>query len=166
MSSVKDFLKRLGSTVGLADGDVTLVKDLFKITSCVTALAFAADDDTQRQVLFKNSTAHRMRLLTAQFVPDAAVTASDTNYSTLTLIHTTTPASGTGTAASASTKITGGLGNLTAETPYSLTNTTTEADRWLEAGEYAVVLLDGTAGTGVDLPIGMWILTYERGPND
>ena len=162
MTTAKDYVNRLGGTAAIDDGGVTLANDLHKQVVVVTGLEFTADDNTQRQVLWKNATAHAYRLISAEFVPEAAVTADNTNYSTVAIAHQAAPAAALGdVAASMQTSIAAGTGNWVANTPEALTLSATEADKVIAAGEYAVLELDGTEGTGVNLPVGVWVLVYE-----
>lgn len=162
MASIRSFISRFAGTAALPEEAAApgCANDLFKRVVMVTGFAFEADDNTQRQVLFKNACGYDLRLVSAEFVPEAAVTAHDTNYSTVELAHQANPA---GTladpAAAMQTTVTAGTGDWVANTPEALTIDADEAV--LAAGEYAVVELDGTAGTGVDLPIGTWVLVYE-----
>ncbi len=167
MASIRSLIDRLSGTLGLAEENApstpaNVVNNLFKHVVVVSGFAFEADDNTQRQVLFKNPFDFDLRLVSAEFVPEAAVTAHDTNFSTVELAHQAAPAGTLGdVAASMQTTITAGTGDWVANTPEALTKSSTFTDLILEAGHYAVVELDGTAGTGVDLPIGTWVLVYE-----
>jgi hypothetical protein len=161
MSSAQDFVSRFAGTTGVPDGGETLVKDFFKRVVVAHTPAFEADDNNQRVVVFKNPFTYDLRLIAAEWIPDAAVTADNTNFSVVNLYHTDTPASGTDKLALTASTTVAGTGNLTAETPETLTVSTTEANKILEPGEYAVWHNDGTNGTGVDLPIGRLVLVYE-----
>lgn len=161
---------RLAGTLALPDAaDENLsgedvVHGMLRRQHLVTLHAFEADDDTQRQILFKNTAPYSLRLVTCELTPDAAVTADNTNYSVISVYHTDTPASGTDKlAAQATTEITG-LDDLVAETPVNITLSATNANRIIAPDEYAVLLLDGTNGLGVDLPIGTMLLEWEIVP--
>jgi hypothetical protein len=166
MSDVADVMNALAGTLANDRGGLDIIKSLFnKHLTCPTP-AFEADDNTQRVILFKNTTNHDLRLLSAEWTPDAAITASDTNYTIMNLYLTDTPASGTDklavTGRTTATGASNPTGNITAETPEALVVTTTEADRILAAGEYIVLFCDGaTGGTGLDLPIGRMVLELE-----
>lgn len=163
VTSAKDIVNRFkGSTALPTEGDIPgSANDVFKRQFVVTALAFEADDNTQRQLLAENPFGFDLRLISAKFVPEAAVTADNTNYSTIDVYHTDDPAGSlTGPAASGTTEITG-LDDFVANTPVVIPLSSTEANKILPAGEYAVLALDGTAGVGVDLPVGVWSLVYE-----
>lgn len=166
MSNVSETLEALAGTLANDRGGLDLIKSLFSQHLTCPTPAFEADDNTQRVILFKNTTNHDLRLLSAEWTPDAAITASDTNYTIMNLYFTDTPASGTThLAVTARTTATGSnnpTGNITAETPEALVVTTTEADRILAPGEYIVLFCDGaTGGTGLDLPIGRMVLELE-----
>lgn len=163
MTDVADVMNALAGTFANDRGGIDLIKALLSEHITSPTPTFEADDNAQRVVIFKNTTNYNLRLLSAEWIPDAAITASDTNYTIIHLYFTDTPASGTDkTAVTAQTTVTAGTGNITAETPEVLTVTSTEADRVLEPGEYIVWHNDGaTGGTGLDLPIGRLILELE-----
>jgi hypothetical protein len=162
MSSATDFLARFGGTVGNPDGGESLVKDLFKRVITVNTKALVADTSA-RDVVWKNPmTGVSLRLVDAEYIPDVAVTAHDTNFTVLNVYHVVTPASGTDKLAATASTTTTGTGNLVADTPEDLNLSATEANKILAPGEYIVWLTDGaTNGTGVALPVGHLVLTYE-----
>lgn len=161
MSSAQDFIARFGGTTGVPDGGESLVKNLFKRTMTFTVAAFEADDNTNRHVLWKNATDINLRVVGVEYIPDAAVTASDTNFSEINVYHEATPASGTDKLAATLSTTVAGPGDFVADTPEALNLSATEANKILEPDEYLVIEFDGTAGLGVDLPTARVIVTYE-----
>ena len=80
MSNVSDTLEALAGTLANDRGGLDLIKALFAQHLTSTTPTFEADDNAQRVVIFKNTSNFNMRLLSAEWIPDAAITASDTNY--------------------------------------------------------------------------------------
>ena len=159
MSTAKDFVNKVAGTTAI-DGGESLSAGIFRRTVAVTGFPFEADDNSQRQVLFKNTTGFNLRLVSAEYVPEAAVTADNTDYTTLDIAHQALPAGSLASPAAFQTTEITGTGDWVANTPVALT-LGSEADKILSDGEYALVELDGTTGVGVDLPIGVWVLDYE-----
>lgn len=162
MSNITDILDKLAGTTGLDDGARTSIDGLFDVHVNIAGFAFEADDNTQRQLLFVNNTGGDLYLQSAQYTPEAAVTADNTNYSVVDLVVGAAPASASDVAATMQTTIAAGTGNWVANTPEALTPAATVALRTIANGESIVALLDGTNGTGVDLPIGTWTLHLKR----
>ena len=162
MTDAADIVNALGGTLANDRGGAPMVAALLTHLVSIHTLAFEADDNTNRRVIFKNTLDCDLRLVSAEYVADVAVTASDTNYTIMRVYHTDTPASGTDkVGAVAQTTVAAGTGNITADIPVALT-VASDDDALLAPGEYAVWFTDGaTGGTGVDLPAGMLLLAYE-----
>jgi hypothetical protein len=161
MSNARDIIDSLGGTFGRDRGGDDSVIGLLKKTMVVTTHAFEADDDTQRQILFKNTTGHDLRLVAAEITLEATATEHADNFSVATVYHTDTPVSGTDKDPAVYSTDSDEDGTLTANTPGVMNLSATQADLVLADGEYAVLLYVGTAGDGVDLATGTIMLDYE-----
>lgn len=163
MTDIRDFISALGGTIGVDRGGDDMVNDcVTNKTVTVSMFAFEADDDNQRQVLFKNTTGYSLKLILAEITLEATATEDGTNYSDMEIYHTDTPASGTDLNPASWSTDSAAEGTLTANTPGAMTLNTTSSELVLPDGEYAVFFWDGTAGAaGLDIPIGTIFLEYE-----
>lgn len=120
------------------------------------AAADAQASDTTAHYFFRADTARTIKA--AWFIPDASLTASDTNYATLTAAIEDGAGGAVGTAASRTTKTTGGSGsgNWTAGVPVALT---LGAAVSLTAGQVAKFSIAKTAA-GVVVPAGRLQLDF------
>lgn len=91
------------------------------------------------------------------FVPDAALTADDTNYATLTVKTRDGAGGAASTVASVTTKITGGSGDWTAFVPVSLGTLSNAA---LAAGALLTFTI-AKSGTGVAVPAGQVVAVFQ-----
>jgi hypothetical protein len=95
-------------------------------------------------------------ILAAYYVPDAALTADDTDYGTLTVKIRDGAGGAAATVASKTTKITGGSGDWTAFVPVSLGAITNGT---LAAGSILTALI-AKAASGVVIPAGQFVIVY------
>jgi len=100
----------------------------------------------------------RARIVSVEFVPDATLTAHDTNYATLTLNKGT--AGSLDAAATVTTKITGGTGDWVADTPEALTLSSTEANLLVASGDNLNFDI-AKASSGVAVPAGCLVVTLR-----
>ena len=161
MSNVSEFVDALAGTYGVDRGGSAAAQALFDVAVCQHIPLFEADDDTNILCLWKNDTGYDLVLEEAEIMPSAAVTANDTNYTTLAMAFGTVGAY-VAAVTTMTTKITGGTGDWVADTPEPFTVSATLSARTLAAGEYVKLTLDGTNGTGVDLPRCSAILRFKR----
>lgn len=163
MSDVLTIIKKLAGTLGIggsSDGETAA----FALTDVMVVQPlgpFEADDNTNIHFLWKNDTGFDLILEEAEIMPTVAVTANDTNYTTIAIAHGTVGAF-TACVTTMTTKITGGTGDWVADTPEAFTVTTASSADVLSNGEYVKLTYDGTNGTGVDLPRCSAILRYRR----
>lgn len=97
-------------------------------------------------------------VIDVRFVPDAALTANDTNYATLTAQKRDGAGGAGSTIGSQTTKITGGSGNWTAHVPVALTPSAPVA---MAAGNVLTLDIAKTAA-GVVVPAGYVEVIYEE----
>lgn len=93
----------------------------------------------------------------AKYIPDAALTANDATYATITVQRRNADGSGAVTVASETTKVTGGSGNWSAFVAVSLA--LTAANLKLAAGQILTVEIL-KASTGVVVPAGQLVIGY------
>ncbi len=161
MSNVSDLLKSIAGTTALDRGGEDTINGLFDV---VVRYQHAAEDanagDTFNKNIFRNTTGQNLRLVSAQYIPDAALTSSDSVYLTLSVLK---GVAGTVTTSQASrtTQVTAGTGNWVADTPISLTLSATAAN--LVLADQEIVCLDkAVASTGTKLVAGCLQLVYRR----
>lgn len=105
------------------------------------------------------------RVIGAKFIPDAALTANDTNYATLQLEKRDGLGGAAVVVASRTTQITGGGGNMAQLVNYPLVISTTVATTQFAAGAILTVSIT-KQGTGVAVPAGSWAVDIEEeGPD-
>ncbi len=135
----------------LPDGNSAQAKTLSgRIVEFVLGIGDDATVDTASEVtaFVADSTYHPngLKLLSAKIVPSIAVTASDDDYATVSVKVKTSAGVAVATYATQTTKVTGGLGSLTALNAYALT--ATAANYLVAAGNQVTVHLE-KAGAGV-----------------
>lgn len=160
MSQVLELIKAIAGTLGLDRGEETSAFALFDVPVVQPLGPFEADDNTNVHILWKNDTGYDLVLEEAELVPTVAVTADNTNYSTIAIAFGTA-GSFTAAVTTLTTQITG-TGDWVADTPEAFTVSTTLANRTLANGEYVKLTYDGTNGTGVDLPRCAAVLRFRR----
>ncbi len=107
----------------------------------IRAAAGTVDGD-----VYVNPLPVKLRIISGYFTPQAAVTANDTNYATVTLANGATTLHSFDTRTSGS----GGTGDLAATTPVALTLATTAVGTILEIAPGGAIKLNKTvAGSGV-----------------
>jgi hypothetical protein len=159
MSNVVDAFA--GSVAQDRGGD-TVAQGLFAIRVQQPLGPFEADDNTNVHILFKNDTGYSLVLQSAELIPTVAVTASDTNYSSVAIAFGTAGAF-VAAVTTIETSVTAGTDDWVADTPEAFVVTTTLANATLANGEYVKLTYDGTAGAaGVDLPRCTAILLFRR----
>lgn len=146
-------------TAAWVDADAAPVQGPPGISSGASWDKAAADSlaaDTTAHYIFRADTARTIKA--AYFIPDASLTSNSTNYATLSATVEDGAGGAVGTAASVTTKTSGGggSGNWTAGTPVALTLGATLA---LTAGQ-VVKFGIAKAAAGVVVPAGRFQLDF------
>lgn len=160
MSNIKDTVDAFAGSIAQDRGQSDTAHALFDVQVCAPLGPFEADDNTNIHIVYKNDTGGALILDSAELMPTVAVTADNTNYSTVAIAFGTVGAF-VAAVTTITTEITG-TGNWVADTPEAFTVTSTLANRTLQDGEYVKLTYDGTNGTGVDLPRCSLILHFRR----
>lgn len=163
MTIVRDFIAKLAGTFGIESGGTSgedAANAVFDVMVVQPLGPFEADDNTNVHFLWKNDTGYDLVLEEAELMPSVAVTADNTNYSTIAIAFGTVGAF-VAAVTTLTTQITG-TGNWVADTPEPFTVLTSSEANVLETGEYVKLTYDGTNGTGVDLPRCCAILRFRR----
>jgi len=163
MTILRDFIAKLAGTFGIGDDSLTeaSVNAVFDVQVCAPLGPFEADDNTNIHFLWKNDTGYPLVLEEAELVPTVAVTANDTNFSTVAIAFGTVGAF-VAAVTTIQTTITAGTGDWVADTPEPFVVLTASAANVLANGEYVKLTYTGTAGTGVDLPRCAAMLRFRR----
>ena len=132
----------------IADPDTT-VRKLWRRTYCVLVSDAATAGTAVTETVMVPYVERRCKVLASRIAAPIAVTAHDTNYATISVAGRTAGAASVAIA-SHTTKITAGLGNLTAFAPYTLTANATPANAILAAGDSITVAV-AKAASGVAL---------------
>jgi hypothetical protein len=117
----------------------------------------AAANATAEHMIFRARQACTVR--SVHYLPDAALTADNGNYATITVQKRAAGGGSPVTVASKTTQITGS-GNWTQWVAVALALSTTAANIKLAAGETLTVAITKT-GTGVVVPAGQLIVSYS-----
>lgn len=96
-----------------------------------------------------------------RYTPRAAVTASDSDYATLTIAWRDGLGGGSTTVGTLLTKVTGGTGNMTAFVPYGFT-LQADANLTVPAGGVLTFTQAKAGGSGVQLPVANVEIDYDR----
>lgn len=106
-------------------------------------------------------TRHACRVKAVYFLPEATLTASDTDYATISLVKNDAAAGSETTVASLTTEtaVTGGTGDLAVKTAYELT--LVPAATSLDAGQ-GLGFKIAKAGDGVVVPAGRLIVILQK----
>lgn len=161
MSNIADSQKALAGTLLNDRGGEATLNALFDVyVKYQHAAPDAAAGDTFNKNIFQNTLGVSLRLEEATYIPDAALTSSDTVYLTLTVLK---GVAGTVTTAQAAldTRVTAGTGNWVADTPEALTLNATAANR-VVADQEIVCVAKTIASTGTILPAGVLQLKFRR----
>ena len=159
MTNIADLQNAVAGTIALDRGGEATVNQLFDIIVTLEKAAVdgAAGDATNRNA-WRNLLGCTVQLMEAQYVPDAALTAHDTNYATVSVLKGASAA--VTTSAAAKTTVVAN-GNWVADTPVTITLSATLAN--LQIADDEIVALDiAKAGTGVAVPAGVLVLRLRR----
>jgi len=162
MSTNRDILRRLAGTTGLDLGGEALVNALLdKTVVWVHDAIDAAAGDTINANIWRNTTGYDLELVSAQFIPDAALTAADATKLTLSVLKGASAAVSTSAASvNTATSGSGGSGDWVADTPVTLTISSTLADRVVSDNQ--IVAVDkAVTSTGTKLPAGCLYLKFR-----
>lgn len=160
MSNIGDVKMKLAGTLGLDDGGEATVNDLSDlVVTWQKDAADAAAGDATNTCIFRNKLSCDLRVVAAEYIPDATLTAHDTNYATLSLQVGTVGSFAA--AASQTTKITGGSGDWAADTPEALTLSSTPANLVVDAGDILQADI-AKANSGVAVPAGVLVVHLRR----
>ncbi len=159
MSNHSDAQKALVGILTNDRGGEATVNDLLDVlVVCEKPAADAAAADATNRNFWRNLTAATFRVEAVQVLPDAALTANDTNNATVNLLK---GASATVTTNAASKQTTVANANWVADTPVSLTLSATAANRLIAPNE--ILCLDiAKTGTGVVVPALGFIVQLRR----
>lgn len=158
MATDRELLKRdekgRASSLGLSDADGEVNKS-HQETFAVRCLTDADGDFTY--VLCKPNFRHRV--ISATYIPEAGLTADNSNYTTLTLEYDDGAGGADTTVATLNTKITGGTGDWSALVGEALT---LDATKVIVEADQQYQLVGTKASAGVALPAGVLQLVVER----
>jgi hypothetical protein len=127
----------------------TTIRKLFRRTYTIAVADAATAGTAVTETVMIPYVERLSRVKAVRIATPIAVTAHDTTYATFSVAGRVAGAASTAIA-SHTTKITAGLGNLTAFAPYSLTLSATDANLTLAAGSSVTVAI-AKASTGVAL---------------
>ncbi len=135
---------------------LTTLSGDFTESGYISAVVAANADE---QPVFTNKTGNTLKLISAGFVPDAAVTGAATNHFTLQVRNKGT--AGTGTTGMTDAKAYDTGIDIAAFDEDLLVNSSTAANLLLADGETAA-LDKAKIGTGLDMPAGRCVLVFEH----
>ena len=159
MSNASEFRSAVAGTLFNDRGGKDSFDGYFDIVvTCEKAAVDAAAGDATNRNCWRNKTGMNVRLESAEYVPDAALTAHDTNFATVSVLKGASAAVTT-SAASKTTVIANG--DWVADTPVALTLSATAANRVLAADD--ILCLDiAKAAAGVAVPAGVLVCKLRR----
>lgn len=128
---------------------------LFSCWVLLAAEAAAATTTDQAFAYFERP----VQLVSARYLPQAALTANDTNFATVAVAWNNDAGGALTTLASQTTKITGGSGNWTANQSVNLP---LAANPQSTAATFALHFTTTKTGTGVIVPAGLIFLVWEE----
>ncbi len=165
MSNVGDMQVRLAGTLGLDEGGESATRELFAVVAQYShASAEAAGVNVANTRIWTNPYSFPVKIRSAIYAPDGALTASNTDYATITLYSDDAAAGAKVTSHVIATTLnsaTGASGNWTQNIAvnFALSNAAGSAVPARGSLYFGIVK---TGGTGVDVPAGTIFVNLEK----